>query len=127
MNILVPEQTYDNLLSKVDIELIQKQEYQHLGKYCRRRTHNLYQYNPNTQQISRVDVEYSSTIHIVPINGILTPVDFELERATVDSRMIFFEALNDKAANGRLRKWKAGIVKELFNLKPPTVNTIKLF
>jgi hypothetical protein len=67
-----------------------------------------------------VHVLTKDTLQIVPDeNGKLTAIDTGYEKAYVDSKNIYFEALNLKNAQKRLAKFKKGEIKELCNLKEP--------
>ena len=116
LDTLKPEST-----SKPEVEQVQKEkmEYHLLGTYLRTRGLTLYSYNPMKNEIEPVVISYSNTIHIIPEDGQLIAVDLEAEKTTVDSRFIYFEALNQKSAERRVKKWKNGQIKELFNLRDP--------
>jgi|SRR5690554_110611 len=116
LDTLPPEST-----SKPEIEQVQKEkmEYHLLGTYLRTRGLTLYSYNPMKDEIDPVIVSYSNTIHIVPKNGELVAIDLESEKTTIDSRCIYFEALNQKSAESRVKRWKNGCISELCNLRDP--------
>jgi len=116
LDTLKPEST-----SKPEVEQVQKEkmEYHLLGTYLRTRGLTLYSYNPMKDEIEPVVISYSNTIHIIPKDGELVAIDLEADKTTIDSRCIYFEALNQKSAEIRVKKWKAGQIKELFNLRDP--------
>jgi len=106
-------------ISKPEIEQVQKEktEYHILGTYWRTKGLKLFSYNPANCKIELVEIKYSDTVHIIPKNGILVPVDLEAEKTTIDSRCVYFEALNLKSAERRVKRWKDGRLQELFNLR----------
>ena len=117
---------YTNKIAKnndvnVEIQQKQKQEYKMIGKYWVNKSLKLFQYNPSSCEVSFVERiserDGKGTIYIVSVNGKLEAKDLDYEKAVVDSRMIFFEAMSLKTANIRVEKWKAGKVKELCNLR----------
>ena len=105
--------------SSVSMEVVQKQkqELTLFGSFLRNRTHKLYAYNTSNSSFKEVDVDRSSTIHALVRDGKLVPVDLEMEKVLIDSRNIYFEALNDRNAIKRIKRWRSGLIKELFNLK----------
>ena len=104
-----------------EIQQKQKQEYKIIGKYWVNKSLKLFQYNPSNCEVSFVERiserDGKGTIYIVAVDGKLEAKDLDYEKAVVDSRMIFFEAMSFKTANLRVEKWKAGKVKELCNLR----------
>lgn len=104
-----------------ELEQKQKQEYKAIGKYWINKSLKLFQYNPQNCEISLVEriseSKNSGTIYIVSENGKLQAKDLDYEKAVVDSRMIFFEAMSLKTAKIRVEKWKARKIKELCNLR----------
>jgi len=116
------KETSDKTTSKPEMENVEreKQEYKLIGTFLRTRGLKLYAYNSLKNLLTEVDITHGDTIHLIPDeNGKLRAVDLELEKATVDSRDIHFEALNWKNAEKRLKKFKQGEIKELCNLKEP--------
>ena len=75
----------------------------------------------------QVVIKTSDTIHLVPMDGRLVPVDYEMEKALVDPRCYFFECLNWSNAQKRVKKWKNGEIKELCNLVEPSKEGIKFW
>ena len=106
----------------------QKQEYYLLGTYLRTKGLKVFCHNPQSDEVSEVEIRYSDTIHILPTNGELIPVDYEHQKCQIDSRFNYFEALNIKTALNRLKNYKSGRIKELCNLRKfDEKATIKLF
>jgi len=115
--------------SKGETELVEqeKQEYKLIGEYSRTRGLGLFYYDPRKDIVAEQEIKYGNTIHLVPKDNELVPIDYEQEKATVDTRCVYFEALNIHKAKQRVDRWKMGRVKELCNLKPPKNGTIELF
>ena len=114
-----------------ELQQKQKQEYKMIGRYWINKSLKLFQYNPITQEILFVERESErdgkGTIYIVEVAGKLVAKDLDYEKAQVDPRMIFFEAMNINTAQKRVDKWKQGKVKELCNLREITDNKIKFW
>jgi hypothetical protein len=125
---LIPK-SKDGTHTKGDTELVEqeKEEYKLVGEYSRTRGLGLFYYDPRKNIVAEQEIKYGNTIHLVPKDGELIPVDYEQEKATVDTRCIYFESLNLEKAKKRVKRWKQGRVKELCNLKPPKNGTIELF
>ena len=119
MNILIDSHPSD--VKKTEIEQVQQQkmEYHILGTYLRTKGLKLFQYSPITEKVEEVEISYSNTLHLIPQDGVLVPVDLEAQKTVVDTRCIYFESLNMKNAEKRVNKWKAGKIEELFNLRDP--------
>jgi hypothetical protein len=116
------KESSDKTTSKPEMENVEreKQEYKLIGSYLRTRGLKLFAYNSLKNKLFEVEIEHGDTLHLLPDeNGKLRAVDLELEKATVDSRDIHFEALNWKNAEKRLRNFKKGRIKELCNLREP--------
>lgn len=115
--------------SAVSMEKVQiaKQEYKYLTSYLRTRGLNLYCWNPMARELTKVEIKRSDTIHIVAIDGVLMPIDHEMEKSIVDPRCYFFEALNYHNAEKRVIKWQQGEIKELCNLVKPSKDGIKFW
>ena len=116
MEVLFNPVEQENLKPTMEQVQLQKQEFKYLSSYLRTRGLNLYCYNPMTSELKSVEIKRSNTIHVVPVNGILVPVDYEMEKAVVDPRCYVFESLNFENAEKRVRNWKAGKIKNLCNL-----------
>lgn len=129
MNI-VPEITKQNSFSKLEIEQVQlkKQEYYLLGTFLRTKGLRLFYYNPENEEIKEAIIKFSDTIHIykMPDNRFIT-IDWENQKCTVDSRVIYFEVLNFNNAVSRVKRYKQGKIKELSNLKAPSKEGIKFY
>lgn len=114
-----------------ELQQKQKQEYKMIGRYWINKSLKLFQYNPTTQEISFVERERErdnkGTIYLVEVEGKLVAKDLDYEKAQVDPRMIFFEAMNINTAQKRVDKWKQGKVKELCNLREITGSKIKFW
>jgi len=116
------KETSNKTTSKPEMENVEreKQEYKLIGTFLRKRGLKLFAYNSLKNLLTEVEVEHGNTLHLMPDeNGKLRAVDLELEKATVDSREIHFEALNRKNAEKRLKKFKQGKIKDLCNLREP--------
>jgi len=109
----------DLKISKTQQEQVQqeKQEYYLLGTYLRTKGLKVFFYNPIKQNVEELEIKYSDTIHLVPRDGKLIPIDYENEKCQIDSRNIYFEALNLNSAKKRVIRFKQGKIKELCNLK----------
>jgi hypothetical protein len=105
-----------------------KHEYKLLGSFSRTKGMRLYEYNSRADTLKEVVVNYSDTRHLIRLDKhTFTSIDLIAEKATVDSRNDYFEAVRLESAKVRLKKFKAGKIKELCNLKPARNGTIKLF
>ena len=126
---LTGTQALDRTLEKEKQEQVQqqKQEFKYLNSYLRTRGLNLYCWNPMLERLEQVEIRTSDTIHLVPMDGRLVPVDYEMEKAVVDPRCYFFQALKWETAEKRVQNWKAGKIKELCNLVEPSKEGIKFW
>ena len=110
-------------VSKSEIEQVQKEkeEYKLLSKYSRTKGLKLYSYNSMKDELVELKVEPKTTIKLVETSdGGWNKEDVSKEECTVDSRNIHFEALNQKNAEKRVKKYKnSGKLDKLCNLKPP--------
>jgi hypothetical protein len=122
-------ENYNKSIDGLKMEQVQlkQQEYYLLGTFLRTPGLNLFSYNLNTEEIKEVVIKYSNTINLVPIDGKLVPIDYENQNCTVDSRFEYFESLNYQNAFNRVKKWKEGKIKQLFNLRKPSEDGIKLW
>jgi len=107
-------------LTNNEIEQVQKQkqEYFLLASYLRTKGLKLYSYNSINNEIKEIIVNSSNTITLKPINRQLIAVDEDLEKCTVDPRLIYFEALHYNSAVKRVTNYKLGVIKDLCNLRP---------
>ena len=128
MNI-VPDITKSNTVSNAEVEQVQQEEKEYflLGTFLRTRGLTLFYYNPANEELKEATVKYSDTIHLYLINGEFKTRDWESQKTTVDSRVIYFEVLNKKTAIKRVQRWKDGRIKELCNLRVPSKDGIKFF
>ena len=122
-------QNKDDFNSTNGVELVEqeRQEYYLLGSFHRTAGLKMFGYNHFENKVFEITIKYSNTIHLVPIDGKLIPVDYEAEKTTVDSRFKYFECLNMNSAIKRVNKYKNGKLIELSNLKTYTGNTINFF
>jgi uncharacterized protein YkwD len=117
-------------LSKAKIETVQKKklEYRLLGTFQRTKGLSIFSYSQLQSRVEKITIQYSKQVEIIPDeNGKLTWFDPESQRVNIDSKNVYFEALNLKSAQERVNKFKAGKIKQLENLKPPAKNTIELW
>jgi len=114
---------------KPEIERVEreKDEYKLIGKYLRKKGLRLYAYNYMKEELYECDIRKKEAVNLIPEEGKLIPVNLGLEEVTVDTRYIHFEALNQKNAEKRIRRWKEGKVKDLCNLREYKPEDIKLF
>jgi len=114
---------------KPEIERVEreKDEYKLIGKYLRKKGLRLYAYNYMKEELYECDIRKKEAVNLIPEEGKLIPVNLGLEEVTVDTRYIHFEALNQKNAEKRIRRWKEGKIKDLCNLREYKPNDIKLF
>ena len=130
MNVLNDINSNDcSLVHKPDMEQVQqeKHEYKLLGTYLYTRGLTLFGYNHFEDEIFQVKIQYGNTIHLVPIENKLTPIDYEAEKCIIDSRFSYFECLNFKTARERVLKYKQGKITELCNLRKPSKDGIKFW
>jgi len=114
---------------KPEIERVEreKDEYKLIGRYLRKKGLRLYAYNPRNDELVECNIRKKEAVNLIPEEGKLIPVDLGLEEVTVDTRYIHFEALNQKNAEKRIRRWKEGKIKDLCNLREYKPEDIKLF
>ena len=105
----------------------EKQEYKLIGSFNRTKGLILYQYNPKTDLLEEVKIEFSKTAYTKMVNGRLEISDKSIEETNVDSKCIHFEALNMNSAKNRVDKWRKGKIRDLSNLKKPVNNSIKFY
>jgi hypothetical protein len=118
-NLLNENQSATSKPEMENVEL-EKEEYKLIGKYLRTKGLKLYAYNSLNNTLEQLDIECSDTLHLKRDEyGRLKAVDVELERVTINSKDIHFEALNMKNAKKRLKKFKEGKIKYLCNLREP--------
>jgi hypothetical protein len=116
------KESSDKTTSRPEMEQVEneKQEYKLIGHFLRRSGLALFGYSSKENKLYKVDITTGDLLKIVPDgNGGLTVIDPEMQKCTVNSAHIFFEALNLRTAKERLRKFKHGKIKELCNLREP--------
>jgi hypothetical protein len=120
--------TKEHQITKPEIEQVQqeKKEYYFLGSFIRKAGLKLFAYNYQENFLYEVNIKYSTTIHIVPLNNELVPIDYEAAKCMIDSRHEVFEALNLKTATERIKKYKNGKIKTLCNLRKPNPNALNI-
>ena len=112
-----------------EIEQVQKQkeEYFLLGTFLRTRGLLLYQFNPINKELIELSIKIEPTLILTPFDDKLVPKDASQKSCTVDSRNIYFEALNLWTANKRVAKYLKGEIPELCNLKKANKDGIKFY
>ena len=117
----------DNV-KKDEIESVeeQKQEYKLIDSFSRTTGLKLYSYNPKDSTLFEVEILKGETIYIEIINGKMTPVDKEMQKAVVDSRFIYFESLNYNKAVNRVKKYRNDLTA-MCNMKPVRDGEIKFW
>lgn len=118
-----------NKVKKAEVEYVvkEKMEYTLLGTYVISKGFKLFSYNSINNEIKEVEIKRSDTIttELTPDGWIW--YDEEMKKATIDSKLIYFEAFNMKSAINQVKKFKQGRIKELFNLKKPNPDGIDIF
>ena len=116
-------------ISKPEMEQVQqeKQEYHLIGSFLRTAGLKLYGYNHLENKIFEVEIKYGDTINLVPMDGVLVPVDYTAQECMVDSRFEYFECLNMKNAERRVKRYKAGMIDILSNLRIPSKDGIRFY
>lgn len=116
-----------NLQNEIEQVQSQKEEYYLLGTFLRTRGLTLFSFNPNNKEICELSVKIEPTLILTPKDGTLTPIEASQKSCSVDSRNIYFEALNKRTATKRVCKYLKGEIRELCNLKKPSKEGIKFF
>jgi len=113
--------------SGIELSTQEKQEYKLLGKYGRTPGLRIFSYNHIKDKLIEIKI-ISNKIAVFP-SGPDSEVINEVahERAEVDGRFEYFEALNERSARKRLEKYKAGKIKQLCNLRPAPNGCIRLW
>lgn len=121
--------TVDNKVLKNDMEMVvkEKMEYTILGTYEIKKGLSLFSYNPSNGEILLVEIQRGSVMSTALTTEGWVYWDEEMDKATIDSNLYYFQALRLKSANARVKKWKEGKIKDLFNLEKPSNNSIDLF
>lgn len=127
MNI-IPDITSE-VFSKPEIEAVEREqdEYKLIGKYRRTKGLRLFAYDSLKNELYEIDVDNKKSAEVSFIGGKMEVKEQSTEQATVDSRHIHFEALNQNSAANRLTKYKRGNIKDLCNLKECNTNGIKFW
>lgn len=114
--------------SKEEIELVQKKkhEYKLLDSFSRRKGTKLFSFNPTNRKIKEIEINYSDTMHCFLTREGWRTIDFEQQKATVDSRLIYFEAMSIKTAISRVKRYENNI-HLLCNLQPVKDGCIKFY
>ena len=128
MNILNDKSDF-KIAQKNEIEQVQqqKQEFRLLGTYFRTSGLNLYCYNPHKNIVEEVQLKSNSkTCVLIPLEKGYLIEDYEKPKISVNPNWDYFEALNLKNAIKRVKKFKQGKIKTLWNLKTINNNKINL-
>jgi len=114
MNLTNENQNTDRM-NRSQVEQVQKQkhEYKLAGSYLRRRGMLLFAYNSTTGEITEVKSANKPTLVLTTLQDSGETVEI----ANVDTRHTHFEAVNHRSATRRVEKYRAGIIKELGNLR----------
>jgi hypothetical protein len=99
------------------LEVQRKKEYRLLGRYIRTRGLELFSFNPETGEVQIAETVSDGTIHLELVEGRYRGVNKSEEKAMIDPRMIYFEALNMGTAQKRVDRYRQGKITELSNLR----------
>ena len=126
---IIPDISKRDSTSKCEIEQVQQEqkEYLLLGTFLRTKGLRLFYYNPTDDKIKEAVIKYSDTLHIYKLPDKFITIDWESQKTTVDSKVIYFESLNLRSAERRVKNYKSGKIKELANLRIPNEEGIKLY
>jgi len=126
---IVPESNRQIAISNGEIEQVQlqKQEFYLLGTFLRTKGLSLFYYNPTNGEVKEATIKYSDTLHIYKLPDKWITIDWESQKCTIDSCVIYFEVLNMRTAKERVKKYKEGKIKELSNLRVPNPEGIKFY
>lgn len=115
--------------TKPEIEQVvkEKMEYSLLGTYNISKGFKLFAYSSVNGKIREVILNRGEFIQCELTNEGWIWFDPENMHTTIDSKEIYFEAFNLRSAQNRVKKFKEGSIKELFNLKKPSNKTINIF
>jgi hypothetical protein len=105
-------------VTKSQMELVEKEklEYKLLGSCILTPGLSLFSFNVETGEIRKITVERKKSSFISAHNNKLTSVDNTQRTVKIDTKLIYFEALNIKTAVKRVSKAIQGKIK-LFNLR----------
>ena len=128
MNIINDNNGIEPIL-KPETELVEleKEEYYFLGTFLRTKSLSLFGYNHIEDKIILVETIDNKIIDLQIKDNKLIPVDTGKEKCTIDSRFVYFEALNKKSAIKRIQKFKKGKLKNLSNLRKYNPEGIKFY
>lgn len=109
-----------NKTTKSEIEQVvkDKKEDKLVGTFLRRKGLTLFGYSPKDNTLYIVEIAKTQNGEITITNKGLSVIDQADEKAQVITSDIYFEALNQKSAEKRLSKYKAGKLSDLSNLRP---------
>lgn len=117
MNLIIDAKKGKTVKPEMEQVEKEKQEYKLIGKFIRTRGLKLFSYDPVKNEMIEMKVRKQNTLRFVSQNGELVPLDTGFEEVSVDSRNVYFEALNLKSAQNRVKKYKSGNIRELCNLR----------
>lgn len=123
----------DNKVKKNETEQVvrEKKEFTLLGKYNLTKGFSLFCFNPISRKVSKIEIKRGEFIQceLVKFEDGVRWIWFDPENfnVSIDSRNIYFEALNISHAKIRVEKFKEGQIKDLFNLKTPKNGSIDIF
>lgn len=131
MNIL-NDKTDQNHVALNQMEHVEqeKMEYKLIDTFLRTPGLKLWFYNPETEVIAEVvekEIEKGTAQMVITGEKDYVIEDFEHKSINIDTRNIYFEALHWKSAENRVKKYEAGKIKQLCNLRKPTGMSLKLW
>ncbi len=121
---------------KPEIEQVvrEQMEFTLLGTYTIGRGYKLFSCNPTDFSVEQITVKQGDFIQCELVrfpggrpSGEWVWFDPENFNVSIDSRVYYFQALNLRTAKERVGRFKAGKLKDLFNLKKPNPNGIDFF
>ena len=118
---IIPFTGKNNEVKKPELEKVEreKQEYKIIGRYLRTPGLSLFAYDSKEDKIILVKPKERNTIVFVTDKEGLKTSDISHEYLGVVPGWIYFEALNRKNAEKRVKKWKEKKIKYLENLREP--------
>jgi len=129
MNFEPCNKNIENKVLRNDTEMVvkEKMEYTLLGTYEIKKGLKLFSYNSSNGEITEVEIKRSTTISTALTEEGWLYWDEEMNQSTIDSKLDYFQALRLNSAKIRVKKFKEGKIKELFNLNLPSLNKIDFF